>query len=287
MTIAAFGYAKRPASSVVRRIPKRAAPAAVETLAAPRQDIRTIVANIKKNIHRSRRLPGLGDIDLSPFGIQEPADDPDTLTVDEVRLALAYDMDGMVGLGRAIADLDPLGVQQNRTLLLSVGEGIADPWMQGLAGTEHLGKSFFSKIGDFAKKVISKVGQVAAIAAPALAFIPGVGTAVAAAIGAGGSLISSWTGGGQQQADNAAYGPPLPSDAPGATAHSTTPWWNDFMDVANAAAGVYSAFKSKPATTVQQATPQSEPPATTPKDSTPSWLIPAALLGGVFLLSRR
>lgn len=287
-----FGYAAAPAKAKARSAVNRApagwaAKGSVRVSAAIDPVKRLRLVKLARRIKPATPAADFsGGLDTSAFqvdaagvleGLGIVGSDWPTLSPADVTRALYQDMEGLAALACELGQLTPEEVvalgEPGRSMLVSVGQGIADPWMRGLAGLhgQQLGKSFFSKIGDFAKGLVKNVGQVvgavAPIAAPILA--AGVGIPVAAAIGAGANIVA-----------NSAQG------MPAVPTNGLPDWLNQIIDVVTkvgAQGAPAPAQLPLPKQTLQEPA-QSVAPAA---PAAPNWLPIAALAAGAFLLTRR
>jgi hypothetical protein len=216
------------------------------------------------------------------------------LTAADVSWAMSTDVEGLAALARSLADhADDLD-ENGRKMIVAIGEGVADPWMLGLAGLDGhaLGLGFFKKLAKFGKKVVQVVGKVAGVVAPIAAVIPG-----GQAIAAGAAAVASATGGGGSQGGSVAVGTPGIISQPNvATAASNAieaakadpaapPWWSKLLELAITAGKTSNSAALAPADDAPQGTPAIASKGGSVTLSTPFALALAA--GALLILSRK
>jgi len=274
---------QKPAAIVRGRIVKydNAAASGASCAASSNATPQALAQRVKVAAARARSIyaPTVADLGWLPGEDQTDAN----LTAADVSWAMVEDMQSLGQLATTLAaNADRLD-DRGRTMLVAIGEGIADPWMLGLAGIDGRAYSlgFLKKIGKAVGNVVKNVGKVAGVVAPIAAAIPGAGI-----IAAGAAAVAAASGGGAKPA------PGVVSQADAATAANNAieaaktdpaapPWWSKLIELA------ITAGKDRSAT--DAASPQGTP-AIANKNGSMTLSTPFALAlaaGALLILARK
>jgi hypothetical protein len=247
-----------------------------------------LAQRVKAAARRARAMYSPGVADLGWLVGED--DNAEPITASDVSWAMVEDMESLGQLATTLAANEDRLDDGGRTMLVAIGEGIADPWMLGLAGLNgrEYSLGFFKSIGKAFKGVVKTVGKVAGVVAPIAAIIPG-----GQAIAAGAAAVSAATGsrGGQGAPSPNPPAVVAQSDAANAANNaieaaknnpSAPPWWSKLLELA------ITAGKERSASAPVDDAPQGTPAIATKSGSlTLSTPLAFALAAGALLILAR